>query len=134
MLKKIRDTVSLRDLMQFIKFGLVGVSNTLISLAVYYICLHLLHFAPQICNLFGFIISVINAYIWNLRWVFKTSGSKGRLLRFFCSYLFTYLLSVALLYVWINVLLVNESIAPLISLVVTVPTNYLLNRFWTFKK
>lgn len=119
---------------QYIKFGLVGISNTLIGLAVYYFCLYVLHLFPQLCNLFGFIISVLNAYHWNLRWVFKTNGSKNTLLKFFSIYFFTYLLSAGLLYLWVGILQISAMIAPLLSLCITVPTNFFLSKFWAFKE
>ena len=57
-------------LKQFIRFGLVGVSNTLISLGVYYL-LYFLGVHYLIANTIGFIISVFNAYYWNNKYVFK---------------------------------------------------------------
>ena len=67
---------------QFIKFGMVGVSNTLISLLCYYAFLamgcHCL-----VGNTIGFLASVVNAYFWNSRLVFreKQETRAGRRLR-----------------------------------------------------
>lgn len=47
-----------KNLRQFIKFGLVGVSNTLVSQAVYMICYNALGLYPLIANAAGFVISV----------------------------------------------------------------------------
>ena len=44
---------------QFVKFGIVGVSNTLISLAVYQIALNALGMHYLAANLLGLVISVI---------------------------------------------------------------------------
>ena len=53
---------------QFIKFGIVGVSNTLISLAVYQLALNALGLHYLAANALGLVISVVNAYYWNNRY------------------------------------------------------------------
>lgn len=127
-------------LVQFVKFGIVGVSNTLISLAVYYLCVYALDWHYQIGNVLGFIISVTNAYYWNSKYVFKT-GER----RFFAehakayaktvaAYGGTFLLSMWLLWLWVEKLGVSEAVAPVINLLITVPLNYVINKFWTFRK
>lgn len=80
---------------QFVKFGLVGVSNTLISLAVYYAVVLLLGVEHYIlANTLGFVISVINAYIWNSKFVFQKKDRKhGKsFVKVFVSYGSTFLL------------------------------------------
>ena len=56
--------------LKFIKFGLVGVLNTIInwilfrllnSIGVYYI----------ISNIIAYSISTVNSYLWNSKWVFE---------------------------------------------------------------
>ncbi len=126
-------------LWQFIKFSAVGVSNTLISLAVYWLCFYGLHWHYQLSNLVAFVISVTNAYYWNQRFVFAKEGRRDFRAharaygKAFLSYGATYLVGVALLALWVEVLGVDEGIAPLLNLIITVPANYLLNRFWAFR-
>ena len=127
-------------LVQFVKFGIVGVSNTLISLAVYYLCFNVLHMHYQLANLLGFLISVTNAYYWNSRYVFKMGERRAfrehlkTYLRTVTAYGGTYLLSVPLLWLWVDVLGIPENAAPLLNLCVTIPLNFLINKFWTFRK
>ncbi len=124
---------------QFIKFGIVGVSNTLISLAVYYLCFNALHMHYQLANLLGFVISVTNAYYWNSRYVFRMGEHRAlkehlkTYARTVAAYGGTYLLGVALLWLWVDVLGISENLAPLLNLCVTIPLNFLINKFWTFR-
>lgn len=127
------------SVIQFVKFGIVGISNTLISLGVYWLCFYLLHMHYQLSNLIAFIVSVTNAYYWNSKYVFK-SGVKRTFRehikaysKAFLSYGSTYLLSAALLYVWVERLHVSEGIAPLINLLATIPLNFILNKKWAFR-
>lgn len=132
----------LRELaVQFIKFGIVGVSNTLISLAVYYVCFNLLHMHHQLANFLGFLIGVINSYFWNSRYVFKMGKHRTLLehlstfARTFAGYgLTSYLLGAALLWLWVDVLGISANLAPIINLVFTVPLNFIINKFWAFRK
>lgn len=119
---------------QFIKFGLVGVSNTLISLGTYYL-LYFLGVNYLIANTFGFIISVLNSYYWNNKYVFKKTqeGHLKPLIKTFLSYGSTFLLSTVLLFVIVQYLGVSEIIAPIATLVITIPLNFVMNKFWAFK-
>jgi putative flippase GtrA len=119
---------------QFIKFGMVGVSNTLISLGVYYLALALgAHYL--VAHTAGFVISVVNAYYWNNRYVFQKQGRehKKAFVRVFLVYGATFLLGLGLLSLMIDVWGVSDRVAPLINLLVTIPLNFLLNKFWAMK-
>lgn len=143
-LKELIDAVEKNDkwswIIQFIKFSIVGVINTLIDLGVYYFCLYVLSFHYQLATFFGFLVSVTNAYLLNGFFVFSDGRKKSfseNLKTYFktvAGYASTYLLSAFLMWLWVDVLGIPEGIAPLLRLVITVPLNYVINKFWTFKK
>lgn len=120
---------------QFIKFGIVGISNTIISLTIYYLFIWISDSLYIVGNTAGFIVSVINAYFWNKKFVFQKQykGNAKPLLRTFISYGSTFLVSTVLLFFWVGYLGISETIAPIINLLITIPLNFLLNKFWTFK-
>ncbi len=128
-----RKTISLQLAMQFFKFSLVGLSNTLISLAIYYGLIYLsVHYLfAYICSF----VSILNAYYWNSRYVFSVADKNHAraFSRMFFSYLITFLFSFCFLYLLVDVLTVSEWVAPGVSLVVTTVANFILNRFWAFK-
>ncbi|MBR3469195.1 MAG: GtrA family protein [Lachnospiraceae bacterium] len=147
---------------QFIKFSIVGLSNTIISQAVYTILVYFkMHYAPA--SFLGFFVSVINAYYWNQKFVFKKpeGGLMGHLKTFsrtFTVYLGTYFLSLFLLFIWIDVIHISnwmtpladlchrigfesfnekflgDTIAAILNIFVTVPINFVMNKFWAFKE
>lgn len=125
-------------LWQFFKFGLVGVSNTAVSLGVYYLVLWMNPELYILGSVLGTILSIFNAFIWNDLFVF-TGNPKDfksvmkRLGKTYVSYGGTSALSTALLWVEVELLFVSELYAPIINLVITIPLNYLINKFWTFK-
>ena len=120
---------------QFIKFGMVGVSNTLISLLCYYAFLAMgCHYL--VGNTIGFLASVVNAYFWNSRLVFreKQETQAGRAFaKVFLSYLGSFLLSTGLIWLMVEVLGISDRIAPILRLLVTIPLNFVLNKLWAFR-
>ena len=120
------------NLIQFLKFGLVGISNTLISLIVYYIWMFLIGNYIQ-AVIVAWILSVLNAFYWNKKYVFNSRTHLClALIKTYLSYGASLVISVILLVILIERLGVSTMIAPLISLIVTVPINFLLNKFWAF--
>lgn len=120
---------------QFFKFGIVGFSNTIISLTVYYILVYFgVHYI--LANAGGFVVSVVNAFYWNNKYVFKgkTETHFGKLFsKVFLSYGASFMLSTCLIALFVEILRISEWIAPVLRLVVTVPLNFLFNKIWAFK-
>jgi len=131
-MKKYRNMI-----IQFIKFSIVGISNTLISIAAYYLFLFMgIHYIAA--NTIGYLLGTLNAYYWNNKYVFKKGRGEERsslssLIKSFLSYGITYLLSTGLLYVWVDIMGIPETIAPIINLCITTPLNFFLNKLWAFK-
>lgn len=128
-----------RKICQFIKFGIVGLSNTLISYIIYIILINF-NVYYLLASFIGFLVSVINAYYWNDRYVFKVSAGEKRqwwkaFMKTFTSYAGTGLvLNNILLIIWVDALGIPETLGPLINLFITIPLNFFLNKYWAFKK
>lgn len=138
--KSIKDIFSSKEnfvktVKQFIKFGFIGIINTVISLGTYYICVPL-GMDKYWASSLGFVISVINAYIWNAKWVFKGNqeGFKKTIVKFFATYISTYLLSLLLLYLFVDLGGMNQYLAPIVNTIITMFINFFISKFWTFKK
>jgi putative flippase GtrA len=137
-LRRFRHTIGVERIIlakQLIKFGVVGFSNALICLGVYYLLVFIsVHYT--IAYIIAFLASVYNAYFWNSRYVFIRS-SKSEVMTFtktFITYSGTLLLGVGLLFLMVNTLRISQFIAPLINLSITIPLNFLLNKYWVFKR
>lgn len=124
---------------QFVKFGLVGVMNTAISTGIYFIFIFFDEKLYLVGHIVGFLVSVLNAYYFNSKFVFKTDiasfkGHLKALLKTYVSYGFTFLLSTALLWIFVDKCEISPKIAPFLNLAVTTPLNFLMNKFWSFRK
>ena len=121
-------------LFQFVKFCLVGLSNTAISLITYYIFVAINRDLYILGNAVGFIVSVLNSYFWNSRYVFKKTDEVGKtVFKTFAAYGTNLLLGTALLYLFVDILSISEFIAPLLNLIITIPLNFVLNKMWVMK-
>ena len=133
---------------QFFKFGLVGLSNTAISYGLdmlgFYVILAKVQWPDRlkiaVISIVAFVISVSNSYFWNHRYVFREAKDYTikmhltALTKMAASYAFTGLLLGPLLKVWIYEAGVPYWLSGPLTLIVTVPLNFLLNKLWAFKK
>ncbi len=133
-------------LRQFIRFGLVGVSNTAISYGIEMLCYYVLFAnAPwdenvkiALTSVLAFLVSVTNSYYWNNRFVFA-QGKKTKKehlvswLKTAACYALTGLLLSPAIKMWLSGLGVPYWAASLGSLAVTIPLNFLLNKYWAFR-
>ena len=133
-------------LLQFIKFGIVGLSNTIISYLIYLVSFFALQKLQQfpsidylIAQFIGFFLSVLWSFYWNNKYVFVKDKNEKRntfhaILKTYASYAFTGLFLNSLLSVlWVEILQVSKIIAPIINLLISVPLNFVMNKFWAFK-
>lgn len=150
-----------QTIVQFIKFGVVGISNTAISYGIEMLMFYVVFVKTEflwICSVLSsiginttgetvkivittavaFVISVTNSYYWNNRYVFKSGNSsfkahlKSYIKTFLC-YAVTGLVLSPIIKVLLNNIGVDYWLATLSTLVATIPLNFLMNKFWAFK-
>ena len=136
----------LAPLIQFIKFGLVGVSNTVISYGVEMMCYYVLfrsvtwdeQFKVILVTALAFIVSVTNSYYWNSRFVFRQNGKRSvaNHLKSYCKTVACYALTGLVLSpavkLWLVSLTAPYWLASIVALVFNIPLNFLMNKFWAF--
>jgi putative flippase GtrA len=119
---------------QFLKYVIIGISNTIISLSIYYSLLFIgIYYI--VASVFSFIISVSNALFWNKKFVFKDSKKSivAQIVRVYAAYGFSLILGTGTLIFMVEVLGISEFIAPFINICITVPINFFVSKFWAFK-
>lgn len=135
-------------LAQFIKYACVGVLNTLVTLVVIVVCKSVLGVNPLVSNAIGYVAGVINSFLWNKNWVFRSSGSyTPEAIRFMVGFLVCY--GLQLFVVWFlsyetplskfeydlfGFMLSGYGVATLIGNVVYTISNYSFNKLVTFRQ
>lgn len=133
--------------LQFIRYCLVGVLNTLITLAVIYLCKSMLGWNLYVSNATGYIAGLINSFVCNRQWTFHSDGDYRReALRFAIGFLLCY--GLQLLLVWMltssafgqydfrffGVIISGYGIATILGNIVYTLANFVFNRVVTFRK
>lgn len=120
---------------QFIKFALVGCSNALILLAVYYIIIYMLGDQYYLLGqTLGYIAGIFNSFFWNSRCVFRDKSNRGwnAFVKMCICYGSTYLIQIGLLYALVELLALSNLLAPIIAITVTTPINFIVNKTFAF--
>jgi putative flippase GtrA len=122
------------SLIQMVKFGLVGIMNTLLSLAVIFTLYNLIHLDYRIANVAGYIAGLTNSFIWNRLWTFKSGGHLLKESALFLGVFgVCFAVQFAVLLLLAEILLIEKNISILLSMVIYTGINYLGNRFVTFR-
>lgn len=122
-------------LKQFISFSLVGGINTILTYLIYLTLYQLIN--PTAAMGVGYGLTSILGLFLNDTWVFKVKDHrqlKSVAPRYYFSYGLTFILSLVLTSFWNDALGLPKPLAPMFSLMVTVPTNFLLSKFWVFRE
>lgn len=133
--------------LQFVRFGIVGVSNTAAHYVIYAATLFFLQSHGWLKNAdylvataIAFALSVLWSFFWNYKFVFTLEEGERlpvfpALVKTYVSYSFTglFLNSILMLF-WVQAVHISEYIAPVFNLLISVPINFLMNKFWAFKK
>lgn len=160
----------IKSFLQFVKFCIVGLSNTIICEGIYVVLLFFgVHYLAA--NIIGNLISILNAYYWSNKYVFKAEEGEQRvwwkvLLKTYATYGFSMVLSAGLLVFWLEIVkleqymkpvlslfgnlgilsglskigivleakILSEILAASINLIITIPLNYVINKYWAFRK
>ena len=138
---------------QTVKYGIVGVLNTLLSLAVIWLMTKKMDCSEALSNFVGYAVGLINSFFLNRKWTFR-SNSKilGSAIRFFIVFVVCYLIQLSVL------LLLNQNCPndpplysffepvlhffridtlfyiQIISMIVFTIINFGVNKYYTFKK
>ena len=114
------------------KFGLIGAGNTGLTYVIYLILLHAT--SPTIAMAIGYGATSLLSLSLNNHWVFKAHANfKSVVVKYYTTYASTWLLSTVITDVLSTYTGINAYFIPIFSLAVTVPTNFLLSKFWVFK-
>jgi putative flippase GtrA len=146
-------------LIQFVKYGAVGVSNTLVTAAVIWLMMALVFqvkddqeatpTAMAVSNITGYVAGLINSFIWNRKWTFQSQTNwKTDFSKFTVAFLLCYIPQLLLVmalkkYLAIAPLTLHlgawerdvtqDYLFQLAGLVFYTAINFLCNKYYTFK-
>lgn len=120
---------------QIIKYGLVGVMNTLITAVVLFTLMNCFGVSYTTSNAAGYIAGFINSFIMNKLWTFKENQlpTIKQFIRFTAVFVFCYFIQRGLLIFLVEELAINKNISQLIGMVFYTLISFILNKLFAFK-
>ena len=122
------------ELISIIKFGIIGISNTLINWIIFFL-LNLVEVNYILANIIAYSLATINSYIWKSKWVFKYNNEKlVSSLKFIIVNLVGLILNTIILFILVDMFNINKIISLVMATGVVMIINYISNRLWVFKQ
>jgi putative flippase GtrA len=119
---------------QFVKFGIVGVSNTLLTFAVYTLLLKVLGVWYLAASAIGFVVGTVNSFLLNRRWTFRGHiGDAFTPLRWSVVQGCGLGLNEGLLYVFVTGAALDKLVGQALATAVVTVLTFIANRAWTFR-
>jgi putative flippase GtrA len=119
---------------QFVKFGIVGVSNTLLTFAVYTLLLKVFGVWYLLASAIGFIVGATNGFLLNRRWTFSDHvGDSLTPLRWAIVQGCGLGINEGMLYVFVGAAGLDKLVSQACATVIVTVTTFFANRAWTFR-
>ncbi|MDR1610054.1 MAG: GtrA family protein [Candidatus Symbiothrix sp.] len=146
-------------LIQTIKYGIVGIMNTLLTMITIWVMMRIV-FRPEegekisslvlsVSNTVGYIVGLINSFIWNRLWTFKSKNKwKPEFIRFTIAFLICFVIQLVLVNILYKYVIISgfhlsffrfeytvstAEICQLAGIIIYTAMNFILNKYFTFK-
>jgi len=140
---------------QAFKYGIVGVINTLLTAVTIWIMMHWIFLSGKeenvsptvitISNVTGYIVGLINSFVWNRKWTFRSQNNwRSEFIKFVSAFLICFIPQLLLVnflntYTHLQFYVGSFSIShaytcQLIGIVFYTMLNFVVNKYYTFKQ
>ncbi len=137
--EKIRELYKKHE--EIINYIIVGVLTTVVSWCVYFVCVFTFldvgnAVQLQIANILSWVAGVAFAYVTNRKYVFKSTEKSilKEAVQFAASRLSTLFLDMAVMFIMVTLMGINDIISKFVSAILVTITNYLLSKLLVFRK
>lgn len=124
---------------EFLLYAFFGILTTLVNIVSYYLLYNMLFIKNVPAVIISWALSVAFAFFTNKLFVFESRSFKLSIVlresaTFFSARLFTGILDVIIMYIAVDLLLLDSLFWKIVSNVIVVILNYILSKIWIFKK
>jgi len=111
---------------EFFKFVVVGCINTATYYSLYLVFLHVANLYYFVAHLGAFVISLVGSFFLNSYYTYNVKPTLGKFIRYPLTQVANTLITSALLYIFVEILHFNASLAPIAALFFTVPITFIM--------
>ena len=125
---------------EIVRYLIVGVLTTIVSLGAYYGCVFTFlnpksALQLQLANVLSWIVAVTFAYVMSRIYVFQSTRKNvlQEIVSFYSSRLLTLFMDMAIMFVMVTLLGINDKIAKLVVQMVVTVANYVFSKIFVFR-
>lgn len=125
------------DLIQFLKFIIIGVINTFVNLFVFYVFMEIIGVYYMASAVIAFMFAVTNSFILNKTWTFQEHlgyKTSSKYFKFIIISIIALIFNLILLYVLVEYFAVSPMIAQISGVFLNLLINFSGNKLWTFRE
>lgn len=124
---------------EVILYLVFGVLTTVVNIATFYVFDDILHVHYLLANLIAWLLAVLFAYETNRRFVFSSKqetwqGLLKEFMMFVSCRLFSGACDMAIMFIGIDMMMINSMLVKIASNIVVVVLNYIFSKLLIFKK
>ena len=121
-----------RELVLYVVFGAF---TFFVNIAVYFLFEDVLGVNYLISNIIAWFFSVLFAYITNRIWVFESKSPDilKEMALFFGGRIFSGVVDTALMYLFIDVMMIGDAISKIVVQIIVIVLNYIFSKLIVFK-
>jgi putative flippase GtrA len=112
--------------LEFMRFILVGTINTFNYYIIYLFLHEILEMNYMIAHIAGFLISLMISFFLNSYFTFQVKPTLSKFLQFPVTQLFNIVVSSFFVYVFVEHFGMDSTIAPILSIFITVPLTFMI--------
>lgn len=121
-----------------IPYAVFGVLTTLVNIGSYWIMAHPMKMPVMVSTVIAWILSVLFAYLTNRKWVFHSEASSSKeiiheIAMFFSARLATGVIDWGGMFVFVDLLKLNDVVIKTLANVVVIILNYVASKFLIFR-
>ena len=118
---------------QIIKFCGIGILNAIVSYGTFFLLVIYLYYLVAL--LIAHIIGVINSFLWNKYWVFKTKKfNLWEFIKFNLIYAIIFIVNAISLFVCVDIINMDPIFAQLLLLPIITGVSFFGQKLWTFNE
>jgi putative flippase GtrA len=120
---------------QFVKFGLVGVLNSLVHYLVFLLLFRVAGIDMVASSALGYMAGVVNSFLLNRKWTFNITGSGAgsEFVKFCVVNLISMGVNLLVLQSFVSFAGILPEIAQMLAICCTLVINFAGNKWWTFR-
>lgn len=133
MKKTLTNKGAIVTLLQFSKYGIVGLIGTCLHTGVMIICIEIFDINTFLSSSLGFILSLAVSFLLNTLWTFRTQINSRPLIRYSAISIMGQMLNLFILFLFVTILSQNYITGHVVAIIIVPIFNFILNKVWAFR-